>query len=98
MLGSSLREEFRGAGLRGTTIDFTNDAKTGALDQSASDFLRITYPSVDLGCSDRLLALCCWMNFKPGLTDSATRASHASTGHATSCRFSARLPGITRSC
>ena len=48
MLGLSLREEFRGAGLRGTTIDFTNEAKTGALDQSASDFLRITYPSVDL--------------------------------------------------
>ena len=48
MLGLSLREEFRGAGLRGTTIDFTNEAKTGALDQSAGDFLRITYPSVDL--------------------------------------------------
>lgn len=48
MLGLQLREEFRGARLRGTTIDFTNDAKTGALDMSAQDFLRITYPSVDL--------------------------------------------------
>jgi hypothetical protein len=48
MLGLSLREEFRGASLRGTAIDFTNEAKTGALDQKPSDFLRITYPSVDL--------------------------------------------------
>ena len=48
MLGLKLREEFRGARLRGTTIDFTNDAKTGALDMAAQDFLRITYPSVDL--------------------------------------------------
>src|SRR5258708_21151627 len=48
MLGLSLREEFRGAGLRGTAIDFTNEAKTGALDQKPGDFLRITYPSVDL--------------------------------------------------
>jgi energy-coupling factor transporter ATP-binding protein EcfA2 len=48
MLGLQLREEFRGARLRGTTIDFTNEAKTGALDMAAQDFLRITYPSVDL--------------------------------------------------
>lgn len=48
MLGLQLREEFRGARLRGTTIDFNNDAGTGALDLPAKDFLRITYPSVDL--------------------------------------------------
>jgi hypothetical protein len=48
MLGLQLREEFRGARLRGTTIDFNNDAKTGALDLQAKDFLRITYPSIDL--------------------------------------------------
>ncbi|MBP8199110.1 MAG: hypothetical protein KAX98_02165 [Nitrospira sp.] len=48
MLGLQLREEFRGARLRGTTIDFNNDAGTGALDIGAKDFLRITYPSVDL--------------------------------------------------
>lgn len=48
MLGLELREEFRGARLRGTTIDFNNDAGTGALDMQARDFLRITYPSIDL--------------------------------------------------
>src|ERR1700733_4830453 len=48
MLGLNLRDEFRGARLRGTTIDFTNEAKTGALDLSAKDFLRVTYPSADL--------------------------------------------------
>jgi ATPase subunit of ABC transporter with duplicated ATPase domains len=48
MLGLQLRDEFKGARLRGTTIDFTNEAKTGALDMAAQDFLRITYPSVDL--------------------------------------------------
>lgn len=48
MLGLQLRDEFKGARLRGTTIDFTNDAKTGALDMAAQEFLRITYPSVDL--------------------------------------------------
>lgn len=41
MLGLLLRDEFRGARLRGTTIDFTNEAKTGALDMTAQDFLRI---------------------------------------------------------
>ena len=48
MLGLRLREEFRGKRLRGTTVDFTNDNKTGALEVSASEFLRITYPSNDL--------------------------------------------------
>ena len=48
MLGLSLRDEFCEAQPRGTTIDFTNEAGTGALDQSAKDFLRVTYPSADL--------------------------------------------------
>ncbi len=48
MLDLQLREEFRGRRLKGTTIDFTNTSGTGALDKSASDFLEITYPSVDL--------------------------------------------------
>jgi len=48
MLELRLRDEFRGARLRGTTIDFNNDAKTGALDMEAKDFLAITYPSIDL--------------------------------------------------
>ena len=48
MLDLRLREEFRGKRLRGTTVDFTNDSKTGALDVSASEFLKITYPSNDL--------------------------------------------------
>lgn len=48
MLGLQLRDEFRSARLRGTTIDFTNDSGTGALDMKAQDFLRITYPSIDL--------------------------------------------------
>jgi hypothetical protein len=48
MLDLKLREEFRGKRLKGTTVDFTNQAKTGALDVSADEFLRITYPSFDL--------------------------------------------------
>lgn len=40
MLGLELREEFRGARLRGTTIDFNNDAGTGALDMQARDWVR----------------------------------------------------------
>ena len=48
MLGLKLREEFSGKRLSGTTIDFTNRKRTGALDRSAKDFLNITYPSVDL--------------------------------------------------
>ncbi|MSQ72376.1 MAG: hypothetical protein EXR27_13930 [Betaproteobacteria bacterium] len=48
MLGLQLRDEFRGAKLQGTTIDFSDDSKTGALDQSAKKFLRITYPFVDV--------------------------------------------------
>ena len=48
MLDLKLREEFRGRRLKGTTVDFTNQSKTGALEVSASDFLKITYPSFDL--------------------------------------------------
>src|SRR5262249_29007485 len=48
MLDLKLRDEFKGKKLKGTTIDFTNQSRTGALEVSASDFLRITYPSFDL--------------------------------------------------
>jgi hypothetical protein len=48
MLSLKLREEFRGKKLKGTMVDFTNRQGTGALDKSACDFLKITYPSVDL--------------------------------------------------
>jgi hypothetical protein len=48
MLDLTLREEFRGKRLKGTTVDFTNQSKTGALEVSAAEFLRITYPSFDL--------------------------------------------------
>lgn len=48
MLELQLREEFRGKKLQGTTVDFKNQSGTGALDVSATDFLKITYPSYDL--------------------------------------------------
>ena len=48
MLGLTLREEFRSRRLRGTTTDFKNSTNTGALEQPASRFLEITYPSTDL--------------------------------------------------
>lgn len=48
MLELKLREEFTGRRLSGTTIDFSNRKGTGALDRTAKDFLRITYPSADL--------------------------------------------------
>jgi hypothetical protein len=48
MLGLQLREEFRGKRLKGTTVDFKNQSGTGALDVSAAEFLKITYPSHDL--------------------------------------------------
>ena len=48
MLGLQLRDEFRGKQLKGTTVDFKNQAGTGALDVSAREFLKITYPSFDL--------------------------------------------------
>lgn len=48
MLDLQLREEFRGRRLKGTTVDFKNQSGTGALDVTATDFLKITYPSHDL--------------------------------------------------
>jgi hypothetical protein len=48
MLDLRLRDEFRGKRLKGTTVDFTNTSKTGALDVPANEFLRITYPSFDM--------------------------------------------------
>jgi hypothetical protein len=48
MLDLRLRDEFKGKRLRGTTVDFTNQSKTGALEVPAAEFLKITYPSFDL--------------------------------------------------
>ena len=48
MLDLSLRQEFKGERLKGTTIDFSADKPTSALKQAPSEFLNITYPSVDL--------------------------------------------------
>ena len=48
MLGLKLREEFSGKRLSGTMIELHNRKGTGALDRSASDFLKITYPSIDM--------------------------------------------------
>ena len=48
MLNLTLRDEFKGERLSGTTIDFSADKATSALQKSTADFLGITYPSVDL--------------------------------------------------
>lgn len=48
MLGLSLREEFRGKKLKGTAIELSNDANTGATQIDAQSFLEITYPTHDL--------------------------------------------------
>ena len=48
MLELALRDEFKGERLKGTTIDFSADKPTSALQRSAAEFLNITYPSVDL--------------------------------------------------
>ena len=48
MLNLQLRDEFKSERLRGTTIDFSADRPTSALQRSATEFLSITYPSVDL--------------------------------------------------
>ena len=48
MLELTLRQEFKGERLKGTTIDFSADKPTSALQQSTVEFLSITYPSVDL--------------------------------------------------
>ncbi|MEQ1945260.1 DUF499 domain-containing protein [Mesorhizobium sp. VNQ89] len=48
MLGLNLRQEFKGRRLRGTAIELSNEANTGATQVSAQDFLEITYPTHDL--------------------------------------------------
>lgn len=48
MLGLTLREEFRGKRLKGTAIELSNDANTGATQIDAQTFLEITYPTHDL--------------------------------------------------
>jgi len=48
MLNLQLRDEFKGERLKGTTIDFSADKPTSALQKTAAEFLGITYPSVDL--------------------------------------------------
>ena len=48
MLGLSLRQEFKGKRLKGTAIELSNEANTGATQVSAQDFLEITYPTHDL--------------------------------------------------
>lgn len=48
MLGLTLREEFRGARLKGTAIELSNEKKTGATQIGAAAFLGITYPTADV--------------------------------------------------
>ena len=48
MLNLTLRDEFKGERLKGTTIDFSADKDTSALKKPTAEFLNITYPSVDL--------------------------------------------------
>jgi hypothetical protein len=48
MLGLNLRDEFKGRRLKGTAIELSNDANTGATQVPARDFLEITYPTLDL--------------------------------------------------
>lgn len=48
MLNLTLRDEFKGDRLKGTTIDFSADKATSALQMPSAEFLSITYPSVDL--------------------------------------------------
>jgi DNA replication protein DnaC len=48
MLNLQLRDEFKSERLRGTTIDFSTDRPTSALQKSSAEFLSITYPSIDL--------------------------------------------------
>lgn len=48
MLDLTLRKEFLGKRHKGTTIELSNDSKTGATQISAKEFLEITYPTHDL--------------------------------------------------
>lgn len=48
MLGLKLREEFRSKRLKGTAIELSNEANTGATQIAAREFLEITYPTHDI--------------------------------------------------
>jgi hypothetical protein len=48
MLDLTLRDEFRSNRLKGTVVALTDDSKTGAVQISASQFLEITYPTLDV--------------------------------------------------
>ena len=48
MLDLNLRKELKIRRLKGTAIELTNKNNTGATQVSATDFLRITYPSHDV--------------------------------------------------
>jgi hypothetical protein len=48
MLGLILRQEFLNKRLKGTAIELSNEAKTGATQITAQDFLEITYPTHDV--------------------------------------------------
>jgi len=48
MLSLQLRDEFKGKRLKGTAIELSNEANTGATQVSAAEFLGITYPTRDL--------------------------------------------------
>jgi len=48
MLGLTLRQEFSGKRLKGTAIELSNEASTGATQVTAHEFLKITYPTLDL--------------------------------------------------
>lgn len=48
MLGLQLREDFQGKRLKGTAVDYKDQADIGALDITATDCLKIVYPSHDL--------------------------------------------------
>ena len=47
MLGLGLRQEFSGKRLKGTAIELSNEASTGATQVAAHEFLKITYPTLD---------------------------------------------------
>ncbi len=48
MLNLQLRDEFKGRRLKGTAIELTNDANSGATEIPTQQFLDITYPTQDL--------------------------------------------------
>src|SRR5271166_4982947 len=48
MLGLSLRDEFKSARLKGTIVSLTDESKSGAIQIPATQFLEITYPTLDV--------------------------------------------------